>query len=814
VASGDEEALRSTVRGLMDGENFHRFLLDGANDKLLVRGIADGTFLDGGGVFPNWSQRNIELRLQDLSNGLSWSFNTGRYVNGVDRGLRESPLELIAYIAENDRPYSEILTADYMMSNPIAAWAMDATGEFNNPEDYAEFQPVTLDRYYSWSEELTIVEVTEIADWLVQDPGSLYWDYPHAGVLNTQAFLFRYPTTATNRNRARARWTYLHFLDLDIEKSAPRTTDPVALADTNNPTMFNSNCTVCHANLDPVAGSFQFYGEEGHYKVNGYDSLDNFYKYPEDWESRIYQEGDTWYRDMRAPGFGGNDASGDSSLQWLAQEIINDPAFATAAVKFWWPALIGTELVEQPEVQEDANYEAQLMAFNAQSSTVTEIAEQFRQRGMLLKDLLADLVISPWFRAVNLTSEAASEVQSRAHDIANLGSERLLTPEQLSRKTTSLTGFTLDAGYDFERDVPYSALDQGYRLYYGGIDSAGVTARAREMTALMSTVAMTHATESSCPIVLREFALADSMRKLFDGITEFQTPLTLYNEQFEIPARYQSEAGEEVVTVDVELESEPVNILVALSNGFCDWNEENQVCDSNNYLSEASIQIRAPNGVVQDLPANDATVVLSSDCAWFTGTGIGLCNRSSARFIYTPTMSGTHQIIATLRATRDGGDHPNVESVQVTIGAESRESVSLADTPGSNAIRAKLIELYSRLHGQAYSAGDAELEAAYTLFIESWDEVRSLSNEADYSNISWAPDLTCKSWGDYNIGLDMPTSVAATTLNYSDNGYPWYSVSEEMNEFITGKGSDPLLVKQAWVTVMVYLLSHYDYLYE
>lgn len=41
-------------------------------------------------------------------------------------------------------------------------------------------------------------------------------DYPHAGALNTQAFLNRYPSTETNRNRARARWTFYHFLGIDI----------------------------------------------------------------------------------------------------------------------------------------------------------------------------------------------------------------------------------------------------------------------------------------------------------------------------------------------------------------------------------------------------------------------------------------------------------------------------------------------------------------------------------------------------------------------------------------------------------------------
>ena len=83
--------------------------------------------------------------------------------------------------------------------------------------------------------------------------------------------------TVTERGRAR---TYYHFLGLDVEKSASRTTDPVALADTNNPPMHNPACTVCHSVLDPVAGAFQNYGDDGLYKDQwgGLDSLDAFYK--------------------------------------------------------------------------------------------------------------------------------------------------------------------------------------------------------------------------------------------------------------------------------------------------------------------------------------------------------------------------------------------------------------------------------------------------------------------------------------------------------------------------------------------------------
>ena len=63
--------------------------------------------------------------------------------------------------------------------------------------------------------------------------------------------------------------------------------DAVALADTNNPTMHNPSCTVCHTVMDPVAGAFQDYGDDGFYRDQwgGMDSLHEIYK--EDYGTQI-----------------------------------------------------------------------------------------------------------------------------------------------------------------------------------------------------------------------------------------------------------------------------------------------------------------------------------------------------------------------------------------------------------------------------------------------------------------------------------------------------------------------------------------------
>ena len=244
-------ALRETIRGLMTGPEFHDFLIRAANDRLLTN--RSGQIIDANLGFhvdfvnETW-QRKKEAHesgdVRELSRYYLWNDRT-------QHGFRRAPLELIAHVVENDRPYTEILTADYIMANPWSAAAYGASTRFDDPDDVHEFKPSEIVSYYrrgdGYESEFDRVVNSE----RVLNPGPLITDYPHAGILNTTAFLYRYPTTATNRNRARSRWTWYHFLGLDIEKSASRTTDPDALADTNNPTLLNPACTVCHTGARP-----------------------------------------------------------------------------------------------------------------------------------------------------------------------------------------------------------------------------------------------------------------------------------------------------------------------------------------------------------------------------------------------------------------------------------------------------------------------------------------------------------------------------------------------------------------------------------
>ena len=278
AAERGPDDLRATIRSLMTGPEFHEFLIRSANDRLLTErrgdiiGNLSGPFVD---LINEYYRRVSAALANDNSRRAAYHWN-----DRVQHGARRAPLELIAHIVENDLPYTEILTGDYIMANPWAAAAYGASTRFENPEDVHEFRPTRFVSYYREGEGYKREYDPVLGAARVLNPGPLKTDYPHAGILNTPSFLRRYPSTATNRNRARSRWTYYHFLGVDIEKSSSRTTDPVALADTNNPTLRNPACTVCHRILDPVAGAFQNYGDEGEYKDQrgGRDSLDQFYK--------------------------------------------------------------------------------------------------------------------------------------------------------------------------------------------------------------------------------------------------------------------------------------------------------------------------------------------------------------------------------------------------------------------------------------------------------------------------------------------------------------------------------------------------------
>ncbi len=819
VENGTEEDLRTAIRNLMTGPGFHEFLIRASNDRLLtdryfgeeVIERAQSRFVD----LANLSWTKIKaLRDRGISN--EWDDREWvRWWRSVQYGISRAPLELVAHVVENDLPYTEVLTADYIMANPMASEAYGASTQFEDTEDRLEFRPSEIVSYYR-DDDSKVDEYSFDLGIRVLDPGNLSTDYPHAGILNTTVFLLRYPTTPTNRNRARARWTYYHFLGLDIEKSASRTTDPVALADTDNPTMNNSACTVCHRVMDPVAGAFQNYGEEGHYRDEwgGQDSLDDFYKDPPDGAYTPYRRGDSWYRDMREPGFNGLIApDAENSVQWLAEQIVAADRFAEATVKFWWPAIMGVEVTAPPEGENDSGFEGMLLASNAQTAEVERLAEAFRtgiEGGdpYNLKDLLVEIVLSPWFR----TESVSDDDPVRTVALQNAGVERLLTPEELAWKTQAITGYswgrspTRQWNLEYGKSLNMLIDSNGYRLLYGGIDSGAVTKRANDMTATMAAVAQSHALASSCSIVQREFLLLpDENRRLFDRIDKNASPFWEMSGGTEIEAESWTER--ETNTWTVSLAAGPTTVRLRFPNNI--WNEETRVT-RNLVLDEMFVRDHTGAAVVhlefETLEPVDIDGDSSSGrCdAWphynqttmrLDGYELNYCPGWLDIPVSIPTDGDySIEVVAFQLAAGD-------EAARLEIMVESNSETSL----GAMAIRQKLVDLHEKLLGATVSIDSPDVEVAFQLFVETWEHKRNTED-----------------WREERIACEIEDAwylegIADDVLQYNEDGdleYDWERAGEILDDadWWGRRGrQDPIV--QTWVVVLAYLLTDYRYLF-
>ncbi|MFT7527431.1 MAG: hypothetical protein ACI9LY_002586 [Arenicella sp.] len=500
-----DATLRVALRNLMQGPEFREFIVTGVNDRLLTNAVNVPPITTG---FPNF----VKLR--------NYIFDNGNMDNlPLVPPLVRASGELVAHVIETDQPYSEILTANYMMMNPLLNEFLEGDAIFAEDDNNAVFKPSRIKGFYPNSSTEVVEDDPNGPDkYRIIGPPLDF--YPHAGLLTDFAFLDRYPTTATNRNRARARWTFYHFLGIDIEKSSLRPLDEDSLTDSNNPTMNNPNCTVCHALLDPVAGAFQNWGESITFKGDGeHDTLDSFYKYPTDRSQSLYQNGDLWYRDMRSPGLFGTEITENySTLASLAALIVKEDSFLEASAKFWWPAIFGREVTERPNDESDQSYAEKYRVYSAQQAAIKTFGEKLGSN-MNAKDMLVEMIMSTWFGSSETLNSAYSDDQMTA----NLGNKQLLTPEQLARKTLSLTGVAWRASLRPNGVITWPHDQLGVLL--GGIDSDAVTSRVTELTPMISTVLQTYSTETACLAAIREFSLPIGERKLFSYVEENTTPL-------------------------------------------------------------------------------------------------------------------------------------------------------------------------------------------------------------------------------------------------------------------------------------------------
>jgi hypothetical protein len=479
-----EEEQRAAVDGfdgvdavldeMMSEEAFSDFIKELYNDLILTERYNSGTsaleLLDIED-YPN-ALYYLDEPDEDLSNLLRVESN---------RAVAQEALELIAHVVEEDRPFSEVLTASYVMVNPYSAPVYGANVNFDDEYDANEFREASL-------------------------------GLPHAGIMSSHMWLNRFPTTATNVNRHRSRMVYKFFLNSDVLRLAERPIDPTNIADFN-PTMFNPACAVCHAVIDPVAGAFANWDELGRYRP---------------------PEGG-WNTHMREPGFGDETIPAgekSESLRWLSDIITADNRFAMSAVSTVYVGLTGEQPLFTPNDPNAPDYLGKTRAFEIQNEIFASVAESFTENDLNLKTVFKELIKSPLYRAKNLDPAAAAEMdENRMHELGTLGTARYLTPEGLNRKIEAVTGYPWRDDPD---DTDYLLDLNWYKIFYGGIDSDSVIERITDPNGIMWAIDARMSNEVACATTARDFVREPATRLLFPYVDPSYEPED--ENGFEVPA--------------------------------------------------------------------------------------------------------------------------------------------------------------------------------------------------------------------------------------------------------------------------------------
>ncbi|RZA24044.1 MAG: DUF1588 domain-containing protein [Proteobacteria bacterium] len=481
--------IRDALDTVLKGEYFETFIKRIYNDIFLGDGFRGDNAIEV--YYRSNGQASLDWRDDNLYYSVYASFP--EYQNSV---------ELVSYIIANNRPYTEILTADYLMLNPHSA--CDILGpnhdlKFSNKcSTNGQALQACNKQSFRFGHLPFGDYIDDCREFLPSKP-KFGNGAPIVGVLSDIPFLVRYSTTPSNRNRLRARIIYKHFLGLDVltlqgpQQPSTESASPIA-----NPTMNNPECAACHTLVDPIASSLQRHNELGRYDRNA-----------------------KWEKDMFAAGFNGKTTPNDAEpLRWLADEMVKDPRFARSAVMFWFQALTGEAPLRDP-VPSDAYYRVSLAAKLAQNEFFENLAQKFAANKFNTREMIKDILVSPYYSAVGIKADvtASEKLMLESFDHANRRA-----PEETHQALAAVTGqFWLlpdrkadDTYTTFKRWDDSYLMNAGQLLVTaGGVDSKTAIVRNNDMSSIASAISNFAAVSMPCQVVSKDFKIETAKRNLF-----------------------------------------------------------------------------------------------------------------------------------------------------------------------------------------------------------------------------------------------------------------------------------------------------------
>ncbi len=468
AVQSDPNALDGLIDDYMSTPAFGETVRDLHNDTMLVR--TNRLFLL---LFP---------AIGDLANLVT---NDPSYADArrISMEAMEAPLRTAEYIVATDRPYTELVTGDYMIGT-AATQAIWGDGSLRTTTLYGGF-PTTQEQgaAYSHSEDPSGVGAAadfDVYTW-VDGRGA-------AGVISSNSFMSRWQSAGANYGRGRANAITKAFLCYDYlsnpvdvsSEGGIDLADPNAVANAvSDP---GTSCWGCHATLDPLAAyttSFRPVWFSGTVGVDQYPFQMHSDLYAWDGALNMYTASG------RVPGYfvatadepnpTPADPSGDGTIDMtdLGLHIAADPRFVTCTVKRFH------------------SYFTQRELHGIDASTLTELEDVFTMSGYNAKALVKAIMLSDSFAASHTATDVGAD---------DFNGVLRIRPSQAARLYEHATGHGIVFPVDFELnllddgafpgEIPlvYGQVDYfrddfiGFRELGGGLDSFNVTRPVRTFT--------------------------------------------------------------------------------------------------------------------------------------------------------------------------------------------------------------------------------------------------------------------------------------------------------------------------------------------
>jgi hypothetical protein len=146
------------------------------------------------------------------------------------------------------------------------------------------------------------------------------------------------------------------------------------------------------------------------------------------------------------------------------------------------------------------------------------------------------------------------------------------------------------------------------------------------------------------------------------------------------------------------------------------------------------------------------------------------------------------------------------EPVRASIEVVSQGDILTVSTPNSRLIKQQIVELVHDFHGRTLAPDSAEVQQIYALFAVALETAR-LSGKQDIDVCHWYTD------GNFLSDLLSPSQLLLARRPSPDGDW-WQDDWNYLGPVTRSWMVDTNGAKRAWVAVIAYLMTHYDYVHE